>query len=93
MSEQTTAPDQDCIDDVLFCGLTGSSELLKTLLKMLYKEGREFSHTQESERWQKWLRELELYKAASILWSISNMDSYVISGRNPEMDIDDMLGF
>ncbi|MGC9335270.1 MAG: hypothetical protein ACP5JJ_14040 [Anaerolineae bacterium] len=93
MIECNKAPDQACIDEVLFCGVKGSAELLKTLLKMLYKEGREFARTEDSACWQMWLRDLELYKAASVLWSISNMDSFVQSGRDPELEVDDLLGF
>jgi hypothetical protein len=93
VTEHIKTPDQACIDDVLFCGVKGSAELLKTLLKMLYREGREFAQTEESTRWQEWLRDLELYKAASVLWSISNMDSFVHSGRDPELEVDDLLGF
>jgi len=86
-------PDQACIDAVLCCGTKGAIKLAKTLLKMLYHEGQAFAKTEESICWQIMLRDLELFKAASVLWSISNMDSFVLSGREPGASVDDLLAF
>jgi hypothetical protein len=87
------APSPECIDAVLCCTAKGGIKLVKTLLKMLYQEGQAFARTEESICWQLLLRDLELFKAVSILWSISNMDSFVLSGRDPDMDVDDFLAF
>jgi len=86
-------PSQACRDEVLYCCVKGGIELIKTLLKMFYQEGKSFAQTPESVCWQLLLRDLELFKAATILWSISNMDSFVVSGRDPDMTVDDFLKF
>jgi len=91
VDETMEAPSSECIDAVLCCTTKGGIEMVKTLLKMFYKEGRAFARTEESVCWQLLLRDLELFKAASILWSISNLDSFVLSGREPGMDVDDFL--
>jgi hypothetical protein len=93
MEERMQAPDAACVDAVLCCTVQGGTELVKTLLKMFYQEGRAFSRTRESLCWQVYLRDLEVFKAASILWSISNMDSFVLNGRDPEMKVDNFLAF
>jgi len=86
-------PSQACRDEVLYCAVKGGIELVKTLLKMFYQEGKTFAQTPESVCWQLLLRDLELFKAATILWSISNMDSFVVGGRDPDMSVDDFLKF
>jgi hypothetical protein len=93
MNEQTTAPDPAVIDDVIFCITRGSGEMFRTLLKMLYQEGKRFAQTPESVRWQLFLRDQEVFKAASILWSLSNMDSFVLEARDPGIDLDELLSF
>jgi hypothetical protein len=91
--EEKAPPPQAQVDDVLYCGAKGSIGLIKVLLKMFYLEGRTFAQAHESVRWQLLLRDLEPYKAASILWSIADMDNFVLDARDPWMDIDNFLSF
>jgi hypothetical protein len=93
VNEANKTPNQTHVDDVLYCGTKGGIGLIKTLLKMFYLEGRAFAQTEESVRWQLLLRDLEPYKAASILWTISNMDNFVLDARDPRMDVDNFLSF
>lgn len=93
MDKTMKAPSPECIDAVLCCTAKGGIELIKTLLKMFYQEGQAFAQADESVCWQLLLRDLELFKAASILWSISNLDGFVLSGREPDKDLDDLLAF
>ena len=93
MDENIPTPSVEEIDAVFYCCVKGGIELSKTRLNMFYNEGRSFAQTQESVRWQMSLRDLEVFKAASILWSISNMDSFVLAGRDPEGNVDDFLKF
>ncbi len=93
MEENMKAPSPECIDQVLCCATQGSFIMLRKLLKMLYLEGRAFAKQEESVCYQMWLRDLEPFKAASILWAISNMDGFVMNAPEPKKNLDDMLSF
>ncbi len=93
MDENQKALSPECVDAVLCCATQGSFILLRKLLKMLYLEGRSFAKTDESVCYQLWLRDLEPFKAASILWAISNMDGFVLNAPEPKKSLDDMLSF
>lgn len=85
--------EQSEINNVFFHNVKGGVSLVQTLLKMFYLEGRSFAQTEESLRWQLYLRDLQPYKAASILWTVSNMDSFVLEAREPRMNVDQFLSF
>lgn len=72
------------VDDVLFALVNGGGKILATWLKGVYNEGQQFSQQEESVRWQLWLKDQEFFRALSVLWSIANLDSFVLNADDPD---------
>lgn len=87
--ERMDQTDLQAVDNLLFALVKGGGDMLGTLLKRLYNEGREFAEDPASARWQLLLKDQALFKAASILWSLAGMDSMVLSAREPGPGSDD----
>lgn len=74
----------ESVDDVLFALVNGGGKILATWLKGVYNEGQQFSQQEESVRWQLWLKDQEFFRALSVLWSIANLDSFVLNADDPD---------
>lgn len=84
--EQTTKDDITVVDDMMFALARGGSRMFAAWLKQLYHDGREFAEVEESERWRNLIGQNPLYKASSVLWSISNLDAVVLGADDPVDD-------
>lgn len=71
------------VDDVLFALVNGGGKILASWLKGVYLEGQEFAKEEDSIRWQLWIKDQEVFRALSVLWSIANLDSFVLNAEDP----------
>ena len=81
---ESTSPDFEILEDILFAVAQGGIKSVATWLKGLYLEGQAFSQDEDSVRWQKLIKDQQLFQAASVIWSITNMESFVLGADDPE---------
>jgi hypothetical protein len=75
--------DSASVDDVLFALMNGGGKILASWLKGVYLDGQEFATHEDSIRWQLWIKDQEFFRALSVLWSIANLDSFVLNADDP----------